>query len=147
MTQRAPPTILPRVTGSKLFVKNCPTVMSAPRSMPKGIINMLATEWSSPCKKKKRCKILCGLCWCRQTRSDPSSYQSNKSRNREPNGCHFPNHRWTSWSHVNSHTNKPVAHDGTGEGSCPAQSWLGSSHVDRTRQCTKSPTRVDEVGH
>jgi len=37
-----PPTMLPKVTGSKLFVRKWLKVTSAPRQMPNGIRNMLA---------------------------------------------------------------------------------------------------------
>lgn len=41
--QRAPPMMLPRVTGSRLLLKKCWRVKSAPAAIPKGIMNMLAT--------------------------------------------------------------------------------------------------------
>jgi hypothetical protein len=43
MTQRAPPTMLPRVTGMRFLKNICETVISAPRRMPNGMMNMLAT--------------------------------------------------------------------------------------------------------
>ena len=44
ITQRAPPTMLPRVTGMRFLRNICPMVISAPRMIPRGMINMLAIE-------------------------------------------------------------------------------------------------------
>lgn len=43
-----PATVLPRVTGSRLLVRNWVKETLAPRAMPRGTMNMLATECSNP---------------------------------------------------------------------------------------------------
>mmetsp|Transcript_29488 Transcript_29488/g.43893 ORF Transcript_29488/g.43893 Transcript_29488/m.43893 type:complete len:117 (-) Transcript_29488:726-1076(-) len=48
MTKKAPPTMLPRVTGIRFFTNISLTVISAPLKIARGIMNMLATEWSRP---------------------------------------------------------------------------------------------------
>ena len=47
-TNVAPAIVLPSVTGIKLLKTNSDVVMSAPSIMPHGIMNMLATQCSSP---------------------------------------------------------------------------------------------------
>jgi len=44
---KAPPTMLPRVTGRRLAIKNVFQLTPAPSNMPNGIMNMLATECSN----------------------------------------------------------------------------------------------------
>mmetsp|Transcript_42509 Transcript_42509/g.165921 ORF Transcript_42509/g.165921 Transcript_42509/m.165921 type:complete len:95 (-) Transcript_42509:676-960(-) len=44
---KAPPTMLPRVTGSKFPRKNDCQLTPAPSMIPKGIMNMFATECSN----------------------------------------------------------------------------------------------------
>ena len=48
IAQTAPPIILPNVTGIRLLRNICAMDISAPRSIPNGMINILATEWSNP---------------------------------------------------------------------------------------------------
>jgi hypothetical protein len=45
ITQSAPPRMLPSVTGIRFFIKNWLTVISAPRSIPKGIICAMNCLW------------------------------------------------------------------------------------------------------
>jgi len=47
-TTYAPPTMLPSVTGMRFFVNIWAMVISAPRKIPRGIMNMFAIEWSRP---------------------------------------------------------------------------------------------------
>ena len=52
MTHSAPPTMFPKVTGIKFFSSMSATVSLAPLNIPRGKMNMLATEWSSPSATK-----------------------------------------------------------------------------------------------
>ena len=45
---KAPPTMLPRVTGIRFLMIIWEKVISAPRRIPNGMMNMFATEWSRP---------------------------------------------------------------------------------------------------
>ena len=51
-TNRAPDSVFPMVTGIKLFTKNSCVVTLAPKLMPHGIMNMLATQCSNPMATK-----------------------------------------------------------------------------------------------
>ena len=52
MQKTAPPIMFPRVTGMRFLVNICAIVMSAPLSIPNGIMNILAIEWSNPMATK-----------------------------------------------------------------------------------------------
>jgi len=52
MQKRTPPIMLPRVTGIRFLVNISATVISAPRIIPNGIMNILAIEWSIPMAAK-----------------------------------------------------------------------------------------------